>query len=42
MGTGPRVSTIHSGFKPLYYVYKMTLSIWAGSGKDGAFDQKDK
>lgn len=25
----PRVSTMHSGLRPIYYVYKMLLSIWA-------------
>jgi glycosyltransferase involved in cell wall biosynthesis len=31
MAAGTRPSTLHSGWKPLYYVYKMLLSIWAGS-----------
>ena len=29
MGTGLRASTLHSGLAPIYYVYKMLLSIWA-------------
>jgi glycosyltransferase involved in cell wall biosynthesis len=32
MGPSPRASTLHSGWKPLYYVYKMLLSLWAASG----------
>jgi glycosyltransferase involved in cell wall biosynthesis len=28
MAPGARASTLHSGWKPLYYVYKMLLSIW--------------
>lgn len=32
MAAGVRPSTLHSGWKPLYYVYKMLLSIWAGGG----------
>jgi glycosyltransferase involved in cell wall biosynthesis len=28
MAAGARASTLHSGWKPLYYVYKMLLSIW--------------
>lgn len=35
MAPGARASTLHSGWKPLYYVYKMLLSIWAGSGQRG-------
>lgn len=31
MAPGARPSTLHSGWKPLYYVYKMLLSIWAGT-----------
>ena len=31
MDQGTRASTIHGGLKPLYYGYKMLLSIWAGS-----------
>jgi len=27
-----RASTLHSGWKPVYYVYKMLLSLWAVSG----------
>ena len=33
MATGMRPSTLHSGWKPLYYVYKMLLSMWAATGK---------
>jgi hypothetical protein len=29
MAPGTRPSTLHSGWKPLYYVYKMLLSLWA-------------
>jgi len=29
MAAGARPSTLHSGWKPLYYVYKMLLSVWA-------------
>ena len=29
----PRVSTLHSGLRPIYYVYKMLLSIWANADK---------
>jgi glycosyltransferase involved in cell wall biosynthesis len=28
MAAAARASTLHSGWKPLYYVYKMLLSIW--------------
>ena len=33
MAAGPRPSTLHSGWKPFYYVYKMLLSMWAATGK---------
>lgn len=33
MAAGVRESTLHSGWKPLYYVYKMLLSLWAVSGR---------
>jgi glycosyltransferase involved in cell wall biosynthesis len=33
MATGSRPSTLHSGWKPLYYTYKMLLSIWAGTAR---------
>jgi hypothetical protein len=33
MAPSARASTLHSGWKPLYYVYKMLLSIWAAAGK---------
>jgi len=29
-----RVSTLHAGFAPVYYVYKMLLSVWAASSTD--------
>ncbi len=29
MAAGTRTSTLHSGWKPLYYAYKMLLSLWA-------------
>ena len=29
MSAGVRTSTLHSGWKPLYYAYKMLLSLWA-------------
>ncbi|MEM6797255.1 MAG: glycosyltransferase family 2 protein, partial [Acidobacteriota bacterium] len=32
MAPSPRASTLHSGLAPAYYLYKMTLSIWAGLG----------
>lgn len=32
MAPGARPSTLHSGWKPLYYVYKMLLSTWVASG----------
>jgi glycosyltransferase involved in cell wall biosynthesis len=31
MASGARSSTLHSGWKPLYYVYKMLLSIWVAT-----------
>jgi glycosyltransferase involved in cell wall biosynthesis len=31
MAEGSRPSTLHGGWKPLYYVYKMLLSSWAAS-----------
>lgn len=33
MAPSARASTLHSGWKPVYYAYKMLLSLWAGSGK---------
>jgi hypothetical protein len=33
MAQGHRPSTLHSGWRPLYYVYKMLLSLWAASGR---------
>jgi glycosyltransferase involved in cell wall biosynthesis len=33
MAVSARTSTLHSGWKPLYYAYKMLLSLWASSGK---------
>ena len=33
MAAGVRTSTLHSGWKPLYYAYKMLLSLWAVSGR---------
>lgn len=32
MAAGVRASTLHSGWKPLYYAYKMLLSLWAVTG----------
>jgi glycosyltransferase involved in cell wall biosynthesis len=32
MAPGVRPSTLHSGWKPLYYGYKMLLSMWAATG----------
>ena len=29
MAAGVRASTLHSGWKPIYYAYKMLLSLWA-------------
>jgi glycosyltransferase involved in cell wall biosynthesis len=31
MAEGSRASSLHSGWKPLYYCYKMLLSLWAAS-----------
>jgi len=33
MAASARASTLHSGWKPVYYAYKMLLSLWAGSGR---------
>jgi hypothetical protein len=33
MAPAVRASTLHSGWKPLYYVYKMLLSLWAVTSK---------
>jgi glycosyltransferase involved in cell wall biosynthesis len=33
MSAGLRPSTLHQGLAPLYYVYKMSLSIWAASSR---------
>jgi hypothetical protein len=33
MSAGLRASSLHVGFKPVYYVYKMLLSIWAASSR---------
>ena len=33
MAAGVRASTLHSGWKPFYYVYKMLLSMWAATGR---------
>jgi glycosyltransferase involved in cell wall biosynthesis len=33
MATGWRESSLHAGWKPLYYGYKMLLSLWAASAK---------
>lgn len=35
MSAGLRTSSLHVGFKPIYYVYKMLLSIWATSRRTG-------
>ena len=29
----PRESTLHSGWKPIYYAYKMLLSVWAATSR---------
>jgi hypothetical protein len=34
MRTSPRASTLHAGLAPIYYVYKMLLSVWAASSTD--------
>jgi glycosyltransferase involved in cell wall biosynthesis len=31
MAQSARASSLHSGWAPIYYVYKMTLSVWAAS-----------
>ena len=33
MAASSRASLLHAGFAPVYYVYKMLLSIWAASAK---------
>jgi hypothetical protein len=34
MHASPRASTLHAGLAPIYYVYKMLLSVWAASSTD--------
>jgi len=34
MLASPRASTLHAGLAPIYYVYKMLLSVWAASSTD--------
>jgi glycosyltransferase involved in cell wall biosynthesis len=34
MHASPRASTLHAGLAPVYYVYKMLLSVWAASSTD--------
>ena len=36
MAESPRTSTLHAGLAPVYYVYKMLLSIWAASTRPTA------
>jgi hypothetical protein len=36
MGPSPRASTLHSGLAPLYYVYKVMLSVWVASSTERA------
>ncbi len=33
MAASPRASLLHAGFAPVYYVYKMLLSVWAASAR---------
>lgn len=33
MAASARASTLHSGWKPVYYAYKMLLSLWASAGR---------
>jgi hypothetical protein len=33
MSKSERASTLHSGWRPIYYVYKMLLSSWSMSSK---------
>jgi glycosyltransferase involved in cell wall biosynthesis len=33
MAASVRESSLHSGWKPVYYAYKMLLSLWAGSSR---------
>jgi len=33
MAASPRASLLHSGLAPVYYVYKMLLSLWAASAE---------
>ena len=34
MRASPRASTLHAGLAPVYYVYKMLLSLWAASSTE--------
>jgi glycosyltransferase involved in cell wall biosynthesis len=36
MSAGLRASSLHVGLKPVYYVYKMLISIWAASSRTKA------
>lgn len=35
MRGSPRVSTLHGGLRPIYYVYKMLLATWAATARRG-------
>jgi len=34
MASSPRGSSLHSGIMPIYYVYKMILSLWVSSTEE--------
>ena len=36
MSEGARASRLHGGLRPIYYAYKMLLSLWAASARPGA------
>jgi glycosyltransferase involved in cell wall biosynthesis len=42
MAPGARPSTLHSGWKPLYYGYKMLLSLWAATGQRDARSEPER
>jgi len=40
MRMGTRASTLHAGLAPIYYVYKMLLSVWAASSAGRRREEK--
>jgi len=40
MRMGTRTSTLHAGLAPIYYVYKMLLSVWAASSAGRRREEK--